>query len=286
MNTLVFRIRFLSYFKMTKHLNISEQTRLKHGRSNDEHEYFYRFLLISPSYKLAHRYSTGEAVSYDQIARVKDWDLVLATYSRCGDIYNLPFLKWWEQTGRNLLYKSKDDGTYTTDGSMPLLINKINELTLHEALKLVYAKLALDQDLGKKAENWSLGVFVAIKSQWVKQLKVGDKRSPQNLEARTKLGILVSRKFKEALYLAENAARGNFPSLKPIDSGLIFDYASARAALKNYYALSDIDRKERRKLGLYVPRPKRFRDSANYYREKHKIRTAVELELKKLKMIR
>ena len=271
---------------MTKHLNISEQTRLKHGRSNDEHEYFYRFLLISPSYKLAHRYSTGEAVSSDEIARVKGWDLVLATYSRCGDIYNLPFLKWWDTTGRDLFYTRKDDDTFTADGPMPLLVNKINELTLHESLKLVYAKLTLDQDLGKKAENWSLGVFVAIKSQWVKQLKVGDKRSPQNLEARTKLGILVSRKFKDALYLAENAARGNFPSLKPIDSGLIFDYASAKAALKNYYGLRDLDHKERRKLGLHVPRPKRSRDSANFYREKSKIKRAVDLELKKMKMMR
>jgi hypothetical protein len=270
----------------SKHLNISEQTRLKYGRSNDEHEYLYRFLLISPSYQLAHRYVNGGVVSPEEIANVQDWKLVLTTYSRCGDIFNLAFLKWWDQTGRDLLYELQSDGTYTADGPLAMSVNKINELTLHEALKLIYAKHTLEIELGKKAENWSLGVKVMIKSQWVSQLKVGDKRSPQNLEARTKLGILVSRKFKEALYLAENAARGDFPSLNPIDSGLKFDYVTAYAALKNYYELRAIDHKERRKLGLHIPRPKRYRVSANYYREKSKIKKAVNLELKKLKMMR
>ena len=265
---------------------MSEQTRLKHGRSNDEHAYFFRFLLISPSYQLAHRIATGEEVSKQEIACVKDWDLVLTTYSQCGNVYGLPFLKWWDQTGCDLFYKRKEDGTYTANGPIPLLVNKINELTLDEALRLIETKPYLENVIGKKAENWSLGASLGIKSQWVKQLKVGDKRSPQNLEARTKLGILVSRKFKDALYLAENAARGNFPSLKPIDSGLIFDYASAKAALKNYYGLRDLDHKERRKLGLHVPRPKRSRDSANFYREKSKIKRAVDLERKKMKMMR
>ena len=36
----------------------------------------------------------------------------------------------------------------------------------------------------------------------------------------------MSKKLKEALYLAENAARGEFPSITPIDSGLTFDYAN------------------------------------------------------------
>ncbi len=270
----------------TKHLNMSEQTRLKHGRSNDEHEYFYRFLLISPSYQLAHKVATGEVVKAEEIAHVLDWDLVLKTYSLCGDIFNVPFLKWWDQTGRDLFYEMQADGSYSANGSLALSVNKINELTLHEALKLVYAKTSLDHDLGKKAENWSLGVYVAIKSQWVTHIKVGEKKTPQNLEARTKLGILVSRKFKEALYLAENAARGDFPSLNPIESTLKFNYENARVALKNYYELKDIDGKERRKLGLHIPRSNRKRVNANYYREKSKIKNAVSLELKKLKMIK
>jgi len=269
----------------TKHLNMSEQTRLKHGRSNDEHAYFYRFLLISPSYQLAHRFATGEEVAKQEIARVKDWDLVLTTYSRCGNIFVLPFLKWWDQTGRDLFYKRNDDGTYTADGPMPLLINKINELTLNEALILIETKPYLEIRLGKKAENWSLGAFAAIKSQWVKQLKVGDKKTPQNLEARTKLGILVSKKLKEALYLAENAARGNFPSLEPIDSGLKFDYATSYAAISNQYKLNGINYFERRKLGLHIPSPKRYKVIVNYHTEKIKIQKAVDLELKKLKMM-
>lgn len=264
---------------------MSEQIRLKHGRSNDEHEYFYLFLLISPSYQLAHRFTTGDEVAKQKIAGVKDWDLVLTTYSRCGDIFNLPFLKWWDQTGRDLFYKRKDDGTYTADGPMPLLINKINELTLDEAERLILAKPYLEIKLRKKAENWSLGVDALIKSQWVQQLKVGDKKTPQNLEARTKLGILVSKKLKEALYLAENAARGNFPSLEPIDSGLKFDYATSHLASRNHIRLAEIDNKERRKLGLHIPYPRRYRDLVNKHTEIFKLKKAVDLELKKLKMM-
>ncbi len=269
----------------TKHLNMSEQTRLKHGRSNDEHDYFFRFLLISPSYQLAHRFATGGEIDKQKIARVKDWDLVLNTYSRCGNIFDLPFLKWWEQTGRDLFYKKKDDGTYTADGPMPLLINKINDLTLDEALRLIETKPYLEITLRKKVENWTLGASLGIKSQWVKQLKVGDKKTPQNLEARTKLGILVSKKLKEALCLAENAARGNFPSLEPIGFGLKFDYATSYAATANHRKLHSKDCLERYKLGLHIPSPKRYKDIVNFHTEKIKIQKAVDLELKKLKMM-
>lgn len=273
-------------FKMnSRHQTMSEQTRLKHGRSNDEHDYFYRFLLISPSYQLAHRFATGQPVSNQEIARVKDWDLVLATYSRCGNIFHLPFLQWWDQTGRDLFYIKKEDGTYTADGLIPLLINKINDLTLDEALRLVETKPYLEITHKKKAENWSVGASLKIESQWVKQLKFGDKKTPQNLEARTKLGILVSKKLKEALYLAENAARGNFPSLEPIDSGLKFDYATSYAASSNHRKLHLKDCLERYNLGLHIPSPKRFKVSVNLNTEKIKIQKAVELELKKRKMM-
>jgi hypothetical protein len=269
----------------TKHLNMSEQTRLKHGRSNDEHAYFFRFLLISPSYQLAHRFATGEEVTKHEIARVKNWDLVLTTYSQCGNVFDLPFLKWWDQTGCDLFYKRKEDGTYTANGPIPLLVNKINELTLDEALRLIETKPYLENVIGKKAENWSLGASLGIKSQWVKQIKVGDKKTPQNLEARTKLGILVSKKLKEALYLAENAARGNFPSLEPIDSGLKFDYVTSYVESSKQRKLHGRDCTERHKLGLHIPSPKRFKDTVKFHTEKIKLQKAVDLELKKLKMM-
>ena len=269
----------------TKHQNMSEKTRLKHGRSNDEHEYFYRFLLISPSYQLAHKVATGEVVKAEEIAHVLDWDLVLKTYSLCGDIFNVPFLKWWDQTGCDLFYKRKEDGTYTANGPIPLLVNKINELTLDEALRLIETKPYLENVIGKKAENWSLGASLGIKSQWVKQIKVGDKKTPQNLEARTKLGILVSKKLKEALYLAENAARGNFPSLEPIDSGLKFDYVTSYVESSKQRKLHGRDCLERYNLGLHIPSPKRFKDKVKFHTEKNKLQKAVDLELKKLKMM-
>jgi hypothetical protein len=40
--------------------------------------------------------------------------------------------------------------------------------------------------------------------------------------------MLVSKNLKEALVIAENAARGRFPSLEPIETGLSFDYEQIR----------------------------------------------------------
>lgn len=266
---------------MTKHLNLSEQTRLKYGRSNDEHEYFFRFLLNSPSYQLAHRFMTGGLRPADQIEQVKDWDQVLKTYEQCGDIFSVSFLTWWEQTGIDLFYEKQNDGSYAASGPLSLLVNKVNELTLHEALKLIRGKPQLEQRHGKKIENWTLGVYTGIQSIWTSQLKIGDKRTPENLEARTTLGILVSKKLRIALFISEHAARGRFPLATPIDSGLSFDFDASYDATTRYFELRQEDYKIRRKLGLHIPRPERYRRSANYYREKSKISRAVELEIKR-----
>ena len=266
---------------MSTQVNLSQQTRLKNGRSNDEHEYFYRFLLNSPSYQLAHRFMTGTLLSSDQVDRVNDWEQVLNTYALCGNIFALPFLEWWEKTGRDLFYEKQDDGSYSEKGRISLLVNKVNELTLHEALKLIRGKPQLEQRHGRKIENWTLGVYTGIKSIWTSQLKVGDKRTPENLEARNTLGILVSKKLRIALFICEHAARGKFPLASPIDSGLVFDFDTSYEATSHYFKLRDEDHNERRKLGLHIPRPERFRKSANSYREKNKIKKAVELELKR-----
>jgi len=205
--------------------SFGEIHRLAHGLPSDEHEFFYDCLLISPSYHLAHLVMTGETVNADLIAQVSKWDDVLGTYAVCGDIYSLSFKDWWSKIGRALFYTPLASGGFTNDGSFKFLTTKLNEATLLESLALVSDKARLLKRDGKKIDNWKLGVESKIRSKWVGELTVNSKKTYENLEARTTLGVLVSKKLKEALYLTENAARGEFPSITPINSGLAFDYA-------------------------------------------------------------
>ena len=81
---------------MKNNQNIGEIYRLQNGLSNDEHELFHEYLLISPSYQLAHKVMSGQAVDTAVIDGVSKWDSVLETYAVCGDVFSMPFLRWWE----------------------------------------------------------------------------------------------------------------------------------------------------------------------------------------------
>ena len=224
MSTYSFRTWFFSRKHMKNNISISDQHRLTHGIHYDEHEFFYEYLLISPSYQKAHQVMSGQTVSEDVIKNISEWDLVLKTYALCGDVYSMTFLKWWNSIGRGVFYTQLDDGTYTPNGSLLLLKNKINVLTLIKGFVLVNFKSNYEIPEEKRVENWRLAVECSIPSKWTDQLKPNSKKTLENLEARTALGFLVSKKLKEALYIAENAARGQYPSNKPIKSGLIFNY--------------------------------------------------------------
>lgn len=222
--TYSFRTWFFSRKHMKNNISISDQHRLTHGIHYDEHEFFYEYLLISPSYQKAHQVMSGQTVSEDVIKNISEWDLVLKTYALCGDVYSMTFLKWWNSIGRGVFYTQLDDGTYTPNGSLLLLKNKINVLTLIKGFVLVNFKSNHEIPEEKRVENWRLAVDCSIPSKWTDQLKANSKKTLENLEARTALGFLVSKKLKEALYIAENAARGQYPSNKPIKSGLTFNY--------------------------------------------------------------
>ena len=45
--------------------------RLKHGLHFDEHEFFYEYLLISPSYQLAHKFNSGKVKVYGVTTRAR-----------------------------------------------------------------------------------------------------------------------------------------------------------------------------------------------------------------------
>ncbi len=237
---------------MKNYQSFGDQYRLEHGIAGDEHETFHDFLLISPSYRLAHRMLNGEHIEPTVIDLIPGWMEVLDTYKLCGDVYAMPFIEWWDAIGRNLFYTQQDDGTYVPQGPLKLQINKINQTTLHEALCLVNDKARLQVRDGKRIENWRLGVEVRLKSKWVEELKGNVKKTFSNDEARTALGILVSKKLKQAHSIAENAARGKFPCDEPVKSGLEFDYVNQYEITFGLLSLEQRVLRKRYENGKYV----------------------------------
>ncbi len=220
----------------------------------DEHEAFYEFLLISPSYQLAHKLRTVGLDKAEKTSAPKDFMKVLDLYDVCGDIYSTTCTEWWEHGGRDLftdtapkltqLYlvdleqetdvllaefqeyveRCKAEIAELPNRKIKLLTNKIRISTLHKNAALIYDKSRLQWKRGKRIENWRLAVSVKLKSRWTKDLTPESNKTRDNVVARTYLGILVSKHLKDALIIAENAARGRFPCLEPIDTPIDFDY--------------------------------------------------------------
>jgi hypothetical protein len=253
------------------------------AHASDKEAAFFDFLVASPSYQLAHRHRTIGIPKDEAVFLPSDFNRVLEIYDLCGNIYETDFEDWWEDRGRDLLRNPADVGdllAYPVDLSKPLtelldefkafihqvkadratttepkitfITNKVRLSALHARLALVNDKGRLERKAGKKISNWRLGVEVKLNSKWTDELKGATRNTQDNLEARTSLGILVSKHLKEALYLAENAARGMFPLLTPIDSGLSFDYARTWELSVQQTTVSHRRRREKLKSGESV----------------------------------
>lgn len=252
-----------------------------YAHASDKEAAFFDFLVVSPSYQLAHRKRTVGISKNEAVELPSDFDRVLEIYDLCGNVYETDFEDWWEDRGRELLRTPSDAGDllaypvdlsqsadklivqFTTfvrqvkadrateiDSKIKFLTNKVRLSALHSRLALVNDKGRLERKAGKKVPNWRLGVEVNLKSKWTDELRNTNKNTQDNLEARTSLGILVSKHLKEAFYLAENAARGVFPLLAPIDSGLSFDYAKTWELSVKQSKCSNQRRREKIKSGL------------------------------------
>lgn len=253
------------------------------ARASDKEEAFFDFLVVSPSYQLAHRQRTTGIPRDEASGLPTDFNRVLEIYDLCGNIYETDFEDWWEERGRDLLRNPSDAGDFLaypvdlsksptelfdefkafirqvktdraamTAPKIKFLTNKVRISALHSRLALVNDKGRLERKAGKKIPNWRLGVEVRLKSKWTDELKDATKNTQDNLEARTSLGILVSKHLKEALYLAENAARGVFPLLTPIDSGLSFDHTRTLELSDQQIKLSHRRRREKIKSSVSV----------------------------------
>ena len=234
---------------------ISFNSLLKSSQNpTDKEESFVEFLLASPSYQLAHRLRTVGLTKEEKKQQPIDFKKVLEVYDTCGDIINQSFDSWWDERGRELLRSNQSRNdliAYPVDLGIPpaklikeftqfitelknsknasispieMLSNKIKLGALHIKLALINDKGRLELRHDSRIENWRLGIQSSIKSKWKTALKPDSKPTDKNEKARTALGVLVSKHLNEALWIAENAARGKFPSMQPIDTALRFDF--------------------------------------------------------------
>jgi len=215
-----------------------------------EHELFYEFLLLSPSYRLCHKLRLKE-VRYQKSSLPPEWDLVKRTYDICGDIYTVGFEQWWTQTGHRIFFaRSNSKVIIALDFSQPrqnlekelsrivnmgyqnaqdglnrlsLLSSKIRVDTLVRRRNLVQCR-AENEISGRPYNGYQLAFLANIASEhWGTTKRLG-KLTSLSLTARTQLTELVSRQINEARLIAENAARGRFPSKSKITTPIDFDY--------------------------------------------------------------
>ncbi len=223
-----------------------------------KHEYFFKYLQISPSYWLAHKkLALKENTPSRELP--DDFKAVLALYKKVGDVFTNTFHEWWKLRGKDLfadskptnkvwlsvdLSKSRDEllADYSKfldaleaknrskqkSACLQLETNKIRLTSLRQRLHLVTERAQHIENKIKKETLWSIGKSSGIASKWTKHIRLDSKRTSKNTPVRNYLSILVSKNLKDALTIAENAARGKFPSLAQTESNLNFDYINIK----------------------------------------------------------
>ena len=217
-----------------------------------KHEFMFKYLQVSPSYWLAHRIiSLGEAIPKEGLP--KDFEDVLNTYRKIGDVYQIEFYEWWLNAGKNVFGKDKkrpvwlgidpskpkeqlrkefekflskldDSNVYTKDEKITFEVNKIRLNSLHHRFELVHERAWRYGKQHQKEPLWKLIRFCQYPSEKRKEIRINSRRKQSNVEVRSYLTMLASKNLKLALYTAENAARGKFPCQDPIDGLKEFDY--------------------------------------------------------------
>lgn len=219
---------------------------------NYKHEYMFYYLQISPSYWLAHRViKLGEVISANELPR--DFDQVLATYKKLGDVYQREFFEWWLGGAKNafatnkkkLLWlgidPSKTEAQIRKDfeafiskleskkqsnqeDKIVLEVNKVRLASLHHRHGLVHERAWRAGKYWQKEPLWKLMRWQEYPTERRKEIRINTKKKSTNVEVRSYLTMLASKNLKLALNTAEHAARGIFPSQDLIDTGLDFDY--------------------------------------------------------------
>lgn len=165
------------------------------GMPSIKHYLFFRFLLFSPSYYLAHQI-LDQKLEVSKKDYPHDFEKVLALYRRLGNIYSVCFDVWWDKVGINVLAtdykttkvvlkidlnKSKQeilngveqyldsvnfDVIKDKKDKIYFLNNKIRVTTLNERLTLVETRSLEDSDFlreinpnKKRLPYWKIGMY-------------------------------------------------------------------------------------------------------------------------------
>jgi hypothetical protein len=219
---------------------------------NYKHEYMFYYLKISPSYWLAHRViKLGEVIPANELP--EDFEKVLDTYKKLGDVYQIEFYEWWLGGAKNAFATNKKkllwlgvDLSKTEEqiridfelflskletkkqskqqDKIVLEVNKVRLVSLHHRHDLVHERAWRAGKYWQKEPLWKLIRWGQYPSERRKEVRINTKKKSSNVEVRSYLTMLASKNLKLALNTAEHAARGIFPSQDPIDTGLDFDY--------------------------------------------------------------
>ncbi len=217
-----------------------------------KHEYMFNYLQLSPSYWLAHRIiSLGEEIPNEELPN--DFEAVLNTYKKIGNVYKKEFYEWWLNGGKNAFAKDKkkpiwlgidpskpkdqlrkefeeflskleNNKTLIKDEKITFEINKIRLNSLHHRFDLVHERAWRYGDFHQKEPLWKLIRYSQYPSEKRKDIRINSRKKQSNVEVRSYLTMLASKNLKLALYTAEHAARGKFPCQAPIDTVAEFDY--------------------------------------------------------------
>lgn len=242
------------------------------------YEQFFKFLQLSPSYRLARLKATGK-LEGKRIRFPRDFEVVEKTYAACGDVTKTHFWEWWLATGQyalgsnvrsrpRLLLKvsagqpvAEDDvvaaqealkefavldrvaegqpsvivAAIPLSGGRNAILRAFNQLLAQHLVpeddrkRLPDFKFATNKI--RKATVVAAGSLAVLRAANPKaklyllgnKLNVSKHVTP-NQRSRVGLGgdrrlmeIMTSRQLRRAYILAENAARGVFPSFKPLD---------------------------------------------------------------------
>lgn len=103
--------------------------------------------------------------------------------------------------------------------TFPLASPRLQERTLLTYLKMLYFHAAVP-----RAKLWQVGAHAGLLPSAGNKVGLRVKATAMNLDERNKLAVLASRAHSRSNLVAENAARGLFPSIKPCPNALPQDW--------------------------------------------------------------
>jgi hypothetical protein len=253
---------FIQGKKMTTASGFGEKWKQVQLIPTFEHELFFFFLLISPSYALAHELRSKRNLKKFNLP--KDFDVVRATYKKIGSIYESTFEDWWQEGGYKLfelegpsqklsfnvdLNKSEQvilkevaklvkqamqSRSKQKEGKISFLKNKLHASSINDRKNFIFIKATASFKQQRDVENWRVAVKARVLSKWIEGLTFESVPNATNLKARTFLGELGAKFIKEATYIAENAARLEFPSTKKLNTAMPLNYELIASILFQY----------------------------------------------------